>query len=75
MIILTTNHENHEIRRELMISYVKLMNEFRTFFHVRHLFLEISPMKFRRVTKDMVKFVCDATFKLSFAIKSCFYKQ
>jgi hypothetical protein len=39
------------------------------------LFLETSPMKFHRVTKLLVKFVGDATFKLSFNFKTCFYKQ
>jgi hypothetical protein len=32
-------------------------------------------MKFHRVTKDMVRFVSNATFKLRFDFKTCFYKQ
>jgi hypothetical protein len=32
-------------------------------------------MKFHRVTKDMVIFVSDAAFNLSFDFKPCFYKQ
>jgi hypothetical protein len=51
------------------------MNEVWTFCHVQCLETETCPMKFHRVTKDMVRFVGDATFKLSFDFKTCFYKQ
>jgi hypothetical protein len=32
-------------------------------------------MKFHKVTKDMVRFISDAHFKLHFDFKTCFYKQ
>jgi hypothetical protein len=44
-------------------GYSKNLNEFWIFFHVRSLFLETSLMMFHKITKDMVGFVGDATFK------------
>jgi hypothetical protein len=71
--------KNYENCTYLMISYVKAVvknaNEFWIFCHVRWLEIEKSPMKFHRVTKDMVRFVSDATFKLHFDFKTCLYKQ
>jgi hypothetical protein len=53
----------------IYVDYGKESSEFRIFIHVQWLEMEISPKKFHRVEKDVVRFVVKVT-KFEFDIKS-----
>jgi hypothetical protein len=59
------------ISRDIIyVDYGKELSEFRIFIHVQWLQMEISPKKFHRIEKDMVRFVVKMTIKFEFDFKS-----